>query len=201
MTRALAHQALAAGHRGQARDLAASALSRADGHADGATQALLHVTHARALAALGERSAAARALLAAEDALTQDGRPQAGYSLLAGPAAGTFASHTARALTEADDHARAEAMHRAAFTSWDPAAFPRVHLLTWTDLGDALAAQSRADEATAAWGRALDMAGQITSARSRAALASVRGKLSAYRRRGVPGAAGLEQRMRQVGAW
>ena len=72
MTRALAHQALAAGHRRQARDLAAAALARADGHADGATQALLHVTHARALAALGERQAAARALLAAEDALTRD---------------------------------------------------------------------------------------------------------------------------------
>jgi len=201
MTRALAHQALAAGHRRQARDLAAAALARADGHADGATQALLHVTHARALAALGERQAAARSLLAAEDALARDTRPQAGYSLLAGPAAGTFASHTARALTEAGDHAGAEARHRAAFTSWDPAAFPRVHLLTWTDLGDSLAAQSRADEAVAAWDRALDMAGQIASARSRAALASVRGPLAAYRRRGVPGAAGLEHRMRQAGAW
>jgi hypothetical protein len=35
MTRALAHQALAAGHRRQARDLAASALARAVGYADG----------------------------------------------------------------------------------------------------------------------------------------------------------------------
>jgi len=201
MTRALAHQALAAGHRRQARDLAAAALASADGHADGATQALLHVTHARTLAALGERQDAARALLAAEDTLTRDTRPQADYSLLAGPAAGTFASHTARALTEARDHVGAEARHRAAFTSWDPAAFPRVHLLTWTDLGDILAAQARADEAVAAWSRALDMADQIASARSRAALASVRGPLSAYRRRGVPGANGLEQRMRHAGAW
>ena len=76
-----------------------------------------------------------------------------------------------------------------------------MHLLTWTDLGDSLAAQARADEAVAAWGRALDMAGQIASARSRAALVSVRGPLAVYRRRGVPGAAGLEQRMRQAGAW
>ena len=128
-------------------------------------------------------------------------RPQAGYSLLAGPAAGTFASHTARALTEAGDHAGAAARHQAAFTSWDPQAFPRVHMLTWMDLGDSLAAQARADEAVAAWGRALDMAGGMASARSRAALASVRGPLTAYRRRGVPGAAGLERRMRQAGAW
>jgi tetratricopeptide (TPR) repeat protein len=201
MTRALAHQALAARHRRQARDLAEAALARAAGHADKATEALLHVTHARTLAALGEGPAAARALLAAEDALARGHRPQAGYSLLAGPVAGTFASHTARALTEAGDHAGAEARHRAAFASWDPEAFPRVHLLTWTDLGDCLAAQARADEAVAAWGRALDTAGGMASARSRAALASARGPLATYRRRGVPGAAGLEQRMRQAGAW
>ena len=201
MTRALAHQALAAGHRRQARDLAAVALARASGHADGATEALLHVTRARTLAALGEKPAATRALLGAEEALTRDGRPQAGYSLLAGPAAGTFASHTARALTQAGDHAGAEARHRAAFASWDREAFPRVHMLTWIDLGDSLAAQGRADEAVAAWGRALDMAGGIASARSRAALASVRGPLAAYQARDVPGAAGLAQRMRQARAW
>jgi hypothetical protein len=201
MIRALAHQALAAGHRRQARALAEAALARAAGHADRATMALLHVTHARILGALGEGPTAARALLAAEDALAQSDQPQAGYSLLAGPAAGTFASHAARALTEAGDHAGAEIRHRAAFASWDPEAFPRVHLLTWTDLGDSLAVQARPDEAVAAWGRALDLAGGIASARSRAALASVRGPLAAYRRRGVPGAAGLEQRMRQAGAW
>jgi hypothetical protein len=85
----------------------------------------------------------------------------------------------------------AEARHRAAFTSWAAAAFPRVHLLTWTDLGDALAAQARADEAVAAWGGALDMTGQIASARSRDALASVRGPLSAYRRCWWPIAGGV----------
>ncbi len=69
------------------------------------------------------------------------------------------------------------------------------------DLGDSLSAQARADEAVAAWGRALDMVSQIASARSRAALASVRAPLATYRRRGVPGAAGLEQRMRQARAW
>jgi tetratricopeptide (TPR) repeat protein len=201
MTRALTHQALAAGHRRQARDLAAVALARAAGHADGATEALLHVTRARSFAALGEGPAAARALLDAENALVRGDRPQACYSLLAGPAVGTFASHAARTLTEAGDHAGAEARHRSAFDSWAPEAFPRVHLLTWTDLGDSLAAQARADEAVAAWGRALDLAGGMASTRSRAALTSVRGPLSVYRRRGVTGAASLDQRMREAGAW
>ncbi|HEY6788664.1 MAG TPA: tetratricopeptide repeat protein, partial [Trebonia sp.] len=165
------------------------------------TEALLHVTHARTLAALGERPSAVRALLTAEDSLATADGPQAGYSLLAGPAAGTFASHTARTLTEAADHAGAEARHRAALTAWNPQAFPRVHLLTWADLGDSLAAQARADEAIAAWAQALDMANTLASARSRTALASVRVPLATYRRRGVPGAAGLEQRMRQAGVW
>lgn len=69
------------------------------------------------------------------------------------------------------------------------------------DLGDSLAAQTRADEAAAAWGRALDMVGGMASARTRIALVSARGPLAAYRRRGVPGASGLEQRMRQASAW
>jgi hypothetical protein len=42
------------------------------------------------------------------------GQPQVGYSLLVGPAAGTFASHAARALAEAGEHSGAEARHRAA---------------------------------------------------------------------------------------
>jgi hypothetical protein len=44
------------------------------------------------------------------------------------------------------------------------------------------------------------MASTLASARSRAALASVRGPLATYRIRRVPGAAALEQRMRQAGA-
>ncbi|WP_280882552.1 hypothetical protein [Streptomyces pseudovenezuelae] len=46
---------------------AEGALTRGLGHVDGQTEALLHITHARAYAAVGERPAAACALPAAED--------------------------------------------------------------------------------------------------------------------------------------
>lgn len=198
MMRAVAHQALSLKQPRHTLDLIQGALQRADGYADGATQALLHITHARAYAALGEKPQAARALLAAEDALSRKGEPQPTYSLLMGPAAGTVDSHTARTLTEIGDHPGTETRHRAALTSWDPVAYPRVHLLTHMDLGDCLAAQARADEAVAAWNRALDLAEGMASARSRSALASIRSTLTVYRRRGVPGAALLEHRIRQT---
>jgi tetratricopeptide (TPR) repeat protein len=198
MMRAVAHQALSLKQRRHSLDLVQGALERAEGYADGATEALLHITHARAYAALDEKAQAARALLAAEDALGRDNEPQPTYSLLMGPATGTVDSHTARTLTELGDHAGTEMRHRAAFASWDPAAFPRVHLLTHMDLGDCLAAQARADEAVAAWSQALDLAEGMDSARSRSAFASIRHTLTAYRRRGVPGATLLEHRIQHI---
>jgi len=180
MMRAVAHQALSLKQRRHSLDLVQGALERAEGYADGATEALLHITHARAYAALDEKTQAARALLAAEDALGRDNEPQPTYSLLMGPATGTVMRH------------------RAAFASWDPAAFPRVHLLTHMDLGDCLAAQARADEAVAAWSQALDLAEGVDSARSRSALASIRYTLTVYRRRGVPGATLLEHRIQHI---
>jgi hypothetical protein len=198
MMRAIAHQALSLKERHHSRDLIEAALLRAEGHCDGATKALLHITHARSNAALGEKTGAARALLAAEDALNSPSDPQPSYSLLMGPAAGTVDSHTARTLTEIGDHLGTEARHRAAFTSWDLAAYPRVHLLTHMDLGDCLAAQARADEAIGAWSQALDLAEGMASGRSRTALAGIRPTLAVYKRRGVPGAARLDQRIRQA---
>ena len=100
MMRALAHQALSLKQPHHCVDLVEGALTRGLGHVDGQTEALLHITHARAFAAVGERPAAARALLAAEDALLRDDVPQPSYSRVSGPAAGTVASHTARTLTD-----------------------------------------------------------------------------------------------------
>lgn len=197
MMRAVAHQALSLKQPRHCRDLIQAALQRAHGAMDSSTEALMHITHARSLAALGEKSLAARALLTADDALRRDAEPQPTYSLLMGPAVGTIDSHTARTLTEIGDHPGAAARHRAAFTSWDPVTYPRVHLLTHMDLGDSLAAQARADEAIAAWTQALDLAEGMDSARTKSALTSTRSILAMYKHRGVPGAALLEQRIQQ----
>ncbi|MGH3627015.1 MAG: hypothetical protein ACRDRL_06185, partial [Sciscionella sp.] len=71
MMRALAHQALSLKRASHCVELAEHALRRGTGHVDGQTEALLHITQARALAAVGERPSAARALIAAQNALTR----------------------------------------------------------------------------------------------------------------------------------
>ncbi|MBY8846182.1 tetratricopeptide repeat protein [Streptomyces sp. SP2-10] len=194
MMRALAHQALSLKQPHHCVELVEGALTRGLGHVDGQTEALLHITHARAYAAVGEKPAAARALLAAEDALLRDDGPQPSYSRVSGPAAGTVASHTARTLTDLADHVGTEQQHRDALVRWDPQKYRRVHALTYADLGDSLAAQARADEAVAAWSQALSLMEGMTSDRTRKAITSLRSTLAVYQRRRVPGAAELARR-------
>ncbi|MER5382655.1 tetratricopeptide repeat protein [Streptomyces sp. NPDC002688] len=196
MMRALAHQALSLKQPRHCVNLVEGALTCGLGHVDGQTEALLHITHARAYAATGEKPAAARALLAAEDALLRDDGPQPTYSCVSGPAAGTVASHTARTLTDLSDHVGTEQQHRDALVRWDPEKYKRVHALTYADLGDSLAAQARADEAVAAWSQALILMEGMTSDRTRKAITSLRSTLSVYQRRKVPGAAELARRAR-----
>ncbi|GGY13081.1 hypothetical protein GCM10010326_00300 [Streptomyces xanthochromogenes] len=179
-------------------DLVEGALTHGLGHVDGQTEALLHITHARAYAATGESPAAVRALLAAEDALLREDGPQPSFSRVSGPAAGTVASHTARTLTDLADHIGTEQQHRDALTRWDPAKYKRVHALTHADLGDSLAAQARADEAVAAWTQALVLMEGMTSDRTRKAITSMRSTLAVYQRRHVPGAADLARRAREA---
>ncbi|MYS87611.1 hypothetical protein [Embleya scabrispora] len=198
MMRALAHQALSLKQPHNCVALIENALARSVGRVDGQTEALLHITHARAFAATRDKPAAARALLAAENALTRHDDPQPTFSLVSGPAAGTVASHTARTLTDLEDHAGTEQQHRAALIRWDAEKYKRVHALTYADLGDSLAAQARADEAVATWGRALDLMEGMTSNRTRKAISSIRPQLAIYRRRGVPGASDLERRAREA---
>lgn len=198
MMRALAHQALSLKQPHHCIDLAEAALAQGVGHIDGQTEALLHITHARAYAATGEKPSAARALLAAEDALLREDDPQPSYSRVSGPAEGTVASHTARTLTDLGDHVGTEQQHRNALTRWDPEKYKRVHALTYADLGDSLAAQARADEAVAAWTQALTLMEGMTSDRTRKAITSLRSTLVLYQRRGVPGAAELSRRAIEV---
>lgn len=194
MMRTLAHQALSLKQPHYCVDLAELALRRGFGYVDGQTEALLHITQARAFAAIGERPSAARALLTAQDALTRDSEPQPSYSAVSGPALGTVTSHTARTLTDLGDHTGTEKEHRAALARWDAARYRRVHMLTHADLGDSLAAQARADEAIQAWTNALDLMEGVTSDRTRKAVASIRPTLATYKRRGVPGARDLDRR-------
>ncbi|QTE00158.1 tetratricopeptide repeat protein [Streptomyces cyanogenus] len=198
MMRALAHQALSLKQPHHCVDLVEGALMRGLGRVDGQTEALLHITRARAYAAVGEKPAAARALLAAEDALLREDGPQPSYSRVSGPAAGTVASHTARTLTDLADHVGTQQQHRDALVRWDPEKYKRVHALTYADLGDSLAAQARADEAVAAWSQAMSLMEGMTSDRTRKAITSLRSTLAIYQRRRVPGAGELARRAREA---
>jgi hypothetical protein len=194
MMRALAHQALSLKQPHHCVELSDFALHRGKSYVDGRTEALLHITRARAFAAIGERPSAARALIAAQDALIRDDGPQPSYSAVSGPALGTLTSHTARTLTDLGDHVGTEKEHRAALARWDFNKYRRVHMLTYADLGDSLAAQARADEAVQAWTSAIDLMEGMSSDRTRKAIASIRPALATYKRRGVPGARDLDRR-------
>lgn len=198
MMRALAHQALKLRQPRHCVDLIEGALQRSVGRVDSKTEGLLHITHARAFAASGDRLSGARALLAAEDAINLEETAQPSYSVATGPVAGMVASHTAKALTELKDFAGAERNHRMALTRWDTQEYLRVQVLTYADLGETLGAQGKADEAVAAWTRALDLMGGMSSERSRKAISSARATLLAYKRRGVPGASEQARRAYEV---
>lgn len=194
MMRTLAHQALSLKQPRHCAELAERALQSAVGHVDGQTEALLYITQARGFAAVGERSSAARALIAAQDSLTRNDEPQPSYSAASGPALGTVTSHTARTLTDLGDHPGTEKEHRAALIRWDAEKYRRVHMLTFADLGDCLAAQVRPDEAVQAWTNAIDLMDGVTSNRTRKAVASIRPTLAIYKKRGVPGSRDLDRR-------
>jgi hypothetical protein len=186
--------ALSLKQKSQCVELMERALRRGVGYVDGQTEALLHITQARALAATGEKAGAARALITAHEALIRDDGSQPSYSAVSGPALGTVTSHTARTLTDLGDHTGTEKEHRAALIRWDPEKYRRVHMLTFADLGDSLAAQARADEAVQAWSSAVRLMEGVASDRTRKAVASMRPTLAMYKRRGVPGSRELDQR-------
>ncbi|MDH6110329.1 IS5 family transposase [Kitasatospora sp. MAP12-15] len=109
-----------------------------------------------------------------------------------------MACDAANSLTDLADHVGTERQLRAALVWWDAEKYKRVHVLTYADLGDSLAAQARADEAVATWRQAMALMEGMSSDRTRKAISSIRPSLAIYRRRGVPGAAELEQRARDA---
>ncbi|MGW1990712.1 tetratricopeptide repeat protein [Embleya sp. NPDC001921] len=196
MLRVLAHQALHLEHADYCLELTDEALRRASGRVGGGMEAVLWVTRARACAASGRPTEAARALLHAADAVARTDEPTPSYATATGPASGTVASQTARTLRDLGDHRNTERHYRAALSERDPEAFRRIHALTFVDLGVSLASQVRADEAVATWGEAMDHLGGVASSRHREAVAAMRRTLTTYKRRRVPGAANLDERAR-----
>lgn len=194
LLRAMTHQALDLGHSDSCVQLSEEALRRAARKVDRRTEALLLVTCARAYGSTGRRVQAAVALRKAEDALHDSRDPVPAYAAASGPVAATVASHTGKTLTSMRDHTAAERHYRTALAGRAPGAYQRGHAFTLVNLGRAVAAQHRHEEAVHLWGRALDALDGVLSHRGRQEVEAVRSSTAGYRGRGVAGAVRLEER-------
>ncbi|RKN52385.1 Tat pathway signal protein, partial [Streptomyces klenkii] len=193
--RAMAHQAVDLGHARQALDLA-------DASVDGPRyalaapreRALLGVVHARALAAAGQKQAAAAALVRAENDLSAaaPGDDEPARVFFFGEA--SLAHETACTLRDTGDLAGAQREFRRSVRTRRAATFTRTHAVTLGYLGSVQARQGAIEEACATWSRALDAMDGIHSARARRTATDMRQALSPVRRRGIPAVTALDAR-------
>ncbi|MFE2727142.1 tetratricopeptide repeat protein [Kitasatospora sp. NPDC059327] len=191
--RALTHQALDLGHPIGTIDLAEAALARARGRIDRRTESLLLITAARAHGASGDPDTAA-----AQDAAHTSTDNLPAYAAAAGPTTAVVASHTGRTLTEMGDHAAAERHYRATLTERTETVYRRGRALTFANLGRAVAAQNRHEEAVQLLGRSVDLMDCLASHRAHHEIARIRPLLAMYARRGIRGAADLAHRAAQL---
>ncbi|MFF5304778.1 Tat pathway signal protein [Streptomyces sp. NPDC013161] len=184
--RAMAHQALDLGFRREALQIAQASVHGA--RYDAATpreRALLGVVHARTLAANDHRQAAARALLRAEDDLSNahDGIREPDRTFFFGEA--SLAHETACTLRDLGDHQRAVKEFRRSVRTRG-AAFRRTHAVTLGYMGATQIAQGGVEEACTTWTKVLDaMEDGIYSGRARQTVVEMRQLLSPYRHRGI----------------
>lgn len=193
--RAMAHQALDMGFRREALQIAqASVHGKRYAAATPRERALLGVVHARTLAASGHNHEAARALLRAEDDLSNahDGIREPDRTFFFGEA--SLAHETACTLRDLGDHQRAVKEFRRSVRTRG-AAFRRTHAVTLGYLGATQIAQGGVEEACATWTSVLDaMADGIYSGRARQRVVDMRHLLSPYRKRGIPAVGVLDAR-------
>ncbi|MFG2865495.1 Tat pathway signal protein [Streptomyces sioyaensis] len=193
--RAMAHQALDLGFRREALQIAqASVRGERYAAATPRERALLGVVHARTLAANGHKEGAARALLRAEDDLSNahDGIREPDRTFFFGEA--SLAHETACTLRDLGDHQRAVKQFRRSVHTRG-AAFRRTHAVTLGYMGATQIAQGGVEEACATWANVLDaMEDGIYSGRARQTVVDMRHLLSPYRKRGIPAVGALDAR-------
>ncbi len=193
--RAMAHQAVDLGHFRQGLDLAAASMeSKRYCMASPRERALFGVIYARALGGAGQRSAAAQALITAEDdlasATTGDDEPSRVFFF--GEA--SLAHETACTLRDTGDLSGALTQFRRSARTRKATTFTRTHVVTLGYLGAVQARQGEIDQACSTWSTALDAMDGINSARARQTVVDMRAALSAFRHRGVPAAVELDAR-------
>ncbi len=193
--RAMAHQAIDLGFCKQGLDLSAASMQgQRYASATPRERALLGVVHARGLAANGEKQAAAKALLRAEDDLASASEDieEPDRTFFFGEA--SLAHETACTMRDCGDRQGAIRQFRRSVRTRG-AAFRRTHAVTLGYLAAAQIAAGSVEEACATWGAVLDaMEEGICSGRARQTVADMRSLVSPYRRRGIRAVAGLDAR-------
>lgn len=196
--RAMAHQAVDLGHPRRALNVAvASVEGRRYALASNRERALLGVVHARALAANGQKAAAAAALVQAEDDLASahPGDDEPARVFFFGEA--SLAHETACTLRDTGDLAGAQREFRRSVRTRKADSFTRTHAVTLGYLGAVQARQGAIEEACTTWSDALDVMDGIHSARTRRTVADMRRALSTVRGRGITAVAELDRRAAQ----
>jgi hypothetical protein len=193
--RAMAHQAVDLGHPGHALKVAVASM---DGQrytlASKREQSLLGVVHARALAASGQKKAAAAALVQAERDLSAAGPGDDEPSRVFFFTEASLAHETACTLRDSGDLPGAQREFRRSVRTRKADSFTRTHAVTLGYLGAVQARQGAIEEACATWSHALEAMDGIHSARTRRTVADMRRALSTVRGRGVTAVAELDRR-------
>lgn len=192
--RAMAHQAVDLGHARHAVDLAVASMD-GDRYALACPRerALFGVVYARALAATGQKQAAA-ALIRAEDDLVaaEPGDEEPGRVFFFGEA--SLAHETACALRDTGDLSGSVREFRRSVRTRKAATFTRTHAVTLGYFGAVQARQGAVEEACATWSSALDTMDGIRSGRARQAAVDMRSALSSFRRRGIQAVTDVDAR-------
>ncbi|MFK0017639.1 hypothetical protein [Streptomyces sp. NPDC091027] len=103
-----------------------------------------------------------------------------------------------KTLTAMKDHTAAERHYRQALAGRALGTYQRGHGLAMANLGRSAAGQYRHEEAVGLWAKALDFMGGVVSDRNRQAVREIQAAAARYRRRGVTGAASLNQRATEL---
>ncbi|MFY9807931.1 MAG: helix-turn-helix transcriptional regulator [Pseudonocardiaceae bacterium] len=193
--RAMAHQAVDLGHFRQGLELAAASM---DGKryrmASPRERSLFGVVYARALGAAGQKSAAAEALIAAEDdlacATTGDDEPSRVFFF----SEASLAHETVCTLRDTGDLSGALKEFCRSARTRKATTFTRTHAVTLGYLGAVHARRGEIDQACSIWSTALDAMDGIHSARARQTVVDMHAALSVFRRSGVPATVELDAR-------
>jgi tetratricopeptide (TPR) repeat protein len=193
--RAMAHQAVDLGHHRQAVQIAEASLEgRRYQDASPRERSLIGVVHARALAVDGQRTAATRALLRAENDLASAtaGDEEPGRVFFFGEA--SLAHETACTLRDMGDPVTATKEFQRSVRTRKAATFTRTHAVTLGYLGAVQARSGNIEEACGTWSEALDVMDGIHSGRARQAVRDMRSGLSVYRAKGIRSVSELDAR-------